>query len=65
MWMVPALVTGALLVAIFACGARAVWHDLRARRWLWALAGTIATVTGFGALLLVVSFAGISAQIGL
>ena len=65
MWMMPALVTVALLLAIFACGARAVWRDLRAGRWLWALAGTIATVTGLGALLLVVSFAGISGQIGL
>ena len=65
MWMMPAIVTVALLLAIFICGARAVWHDLRARRWLWALVGTIATVAGFGALLLVVSFAGISEQIGL
>jgi hypothetical protein len=65
MWMVPALVTGALLLAILVCGARAVWHDLSARRWLWALAGTVATLSGFGALLLVVSFAGISGQIGL
>lgn len=65
MWMMPAIVTIALLLAIFICGARAVWHDLRAGRWLWALAGTVATVAGFGALLLVVSFAGISEQIGL
>jgi len=65
MWIMPALVTVALLLAIFACGARAVWHDLRARRWLWALAGTIATVVSLGALLLVVSFAGVSGQIGL
>ena len=65
MWMVPALVTMGLLLAIGLCGVRAVWNDLRARRWLWALAGTVATVTGFGALLLVVSFAHISAQIGL
>jgi hypothetical protein len=65
MWMLPALVTAALLLAIVLCGARAVWHDLRARRWLWALAGTVATVTGLGALLLVVSYAGIRVQIGL
>lgn len=65
MWMMPALVTVALLLAIAVCGMRAVWHDLRARRWLWALAGTIAAVAGFGALLLVVSYAGISGQIGL
>ncbi len=65
MWMMPAIVTVALLLAIFICGARAVRQDLRARRWLWALAGTVATVVGFGALLLVVSFAGISGQIGL
>jgi hypothetical protein len=65
MWMLPALVTVALLLAIFVCGARAVSRDLRERRWLWALAGTVATVTGLGALLLVVSFAGISGQIGL
>jgi hypothetical protein len=65
MWMMPALVTGVLLLAILACGARAVWHDLRARRWLWALTGTIATVAGFGGVLLVVSYAGISGQIGL
>lgn len=65
MWMLPALVTVSLLLAILVCGARAVWRDLRARRWLWALAGTIATVTGLGTLLLVVSYAGISGQIGL
>lgn len=65
MWIVPALVTCALLLAIFVCGARAVWQDLRARRWLWALAGAIATVAGVGSLLLVVSFAGVSGQIGL
>lgn len=65
MWMLPALITVALLLAIFVCGARAVWHDIRARRWVWALLGTIATLVGFGALLLVVSYAGISAQIGL
>ena len=65
MWMVPALVTMGLLLAIGLCGVRAVWNDLRARRWLWALAGTVATVTGFGALLLVVGFSHISAQIGL
>jgi len=65
MYMMPALVTMGLLLAIGLCGVRAVWNDLRARRWLWALAGTIATVTGFGALLLVVSFSHISAQIGL
>ncbi len=65
MWMLPALVTIALLLAILVCGARAVWHDLRTRRWLWALTGVVATVTGFGALLLVVSFAGIGGQIGL
>ena len=65
MWMMPALVTVALLLAIFVCGARAVSHDLRARRWLWALVGTIATVVSLGSLLLVVSYAGISAQIGL
>ena len=65
MWMMPALVTVALLLAIAVCGIRAVWQDLRARRWLWALVGIIATVTGFGALLLVVSYAGISGQIGL
>lgn len=65
MWILPALITVALLLAIFVCGVRAVWSDLRARRWLWALAGTIATVAGFGALLLVVSFAGISGQVGL
>lgn len=65
MWMLPALVTVALLLAILVCGVRAVWHDLRARRWFWALAGTIATVTGLGALLLVVSYAGISGQVGL
>jgi hypothetical protein len=65
MWMMPALVTGALILAILACGTRAVWHDLRARRWMWALAGTVATVAGFGGVLLVVSFAGISGQIGL
>lgn len=65
MWIVPSLVVVALLLAIVACGARAVWNDLRARRWFWALAGTIATVAGFGALALVVSFAGISGQVGL
>ena len=64
MWMMPALVTGALLVMIVACGARAVWQDLCARRWHWALAGTIATMAGCGSLLLVVSYAGISGQIG-
>jgi hypothetical protein len=63
--MIPALVTVALLLVIFVCGARAVLHDLRAHRWLWALAGTIATAVGLGALVLVVSFAGISAQAGL
>jgi hypothetical protein len=65
MWMMPALVTVALLLAIFLCGTRAVWHDIRARRWLWALVGTVATVAGLGSLLLVVSFAGVSGQIGL
>ena len=65
MWMLPALVTGALLLAIVGCGARAVWNDWRSRRWLWALAGTIATAASLGAVLLVVSFAGISRQIGL
>lgn len=65
MWMVPALVTGALLLAIVVCGARSVWHDVRARRWLWALAGTAATLAGAGSLLLVVSFAGVSGQVGL
>jgi hypothetical protein len=49
MWMVPALVIVGLLATVLACGARAVWHDLRARRWVWALAGTLATVTGTGA----------------
>ena len=65
MWMLPALITVALLLAIAACGARAVWRDVREGRWLWAIAGTIATVAGLGALLLVVSYAGISGQIGL
>lgn len=65
MWMMPALVTVALILVVLACGVRAVWHDLRARRWLWALAGTIATLSGLGALVLVVSFAGISGQVGL
>lgn len=65
MWMMPALVTVALFLAILICGARAVWHDLRARRWVWAFTGTVATLTGLGALLLVVSFAGVSGQIGL
>jgi hypothetical protein len=65
MWMVPALVTVGLLVAVLVCGVRAVWQDLRTRRWIWALAGTIATVTGAGALLLVVSHASMTAQIGL
>jgi hypothetical protein len=64
MWMLPALVTGTLLLAIGACGVRAVWHDLRAGRWLWAGAGAVATSAGLGSLLLVVSFAGISGQVG-
>ena len=65
MWMVPALVVCALLLAVLVCGARAVLGDLRARRWIWALAGAVATLTGAGALVLVVSHASMTAQIGL
>lgn len=65
MWMVPALVVFGLLLAVLVCGARAVVHDLRARRWVWALAGTVATLTGAGALVLVASHASMTAQIGL
>ena len=65
MWMVPAAVTVGLLLTVFVCGARAVVNDLRARRWIWALAGTIATAAGTGAVVLVVSHASMTAQIGL
>ena len=65
MWIMPAVVIVALLLTVIVCGARAVIGDLRARRWLWALAGTIATITGTGALLLVTSFASLTAPLGL
>ena len=65
MWIMPAVVIVALLLKVVVCGARAVIGDLRARRWLWALAGTIATITGTGALLLVTSFASLTAPLGL
>ena len=65
MWMLPALIICALLLAVFVCGARAVIGDLRARRWLWALVGTVATITGTGALLIVVSYASFTAPLGL
>ena len=65
MWIMPAVIIVALVLAVVVCGARAVIADLRARRWLWALAGTIATVTGTGALVLVVSHASLTAPLGL
>ena len=65
MWIMPAVMIVALLLTVIVCGARAVIGDLRARRWLWALAGTIATITGTGALLLVTSFASLTAPLGL
>ena len=65
MWLMPALVVGALLIAILACGIRAVARDVRERRWLWALAGTGATLAGFVAVALVSSFAHLSAPLGL
>jgi hypothetical protein len=63
--MLPAVIICTLLLAVFVCGARAVVVDLRARRWIWALAGTVATVTGTGALLLVVTHASLTAPLGL
>lgn len=65
MWIMPAVIVVALLLTVLVCGLRAVVHDVRARRWLWALAGTIATVTGTGALALVVSHASLTAPLGL
>lgn len=65
MWMMPAVIVVGLLLAVLVCGFRAVVNDLRARRWLWALAGTVATVTGTGALVLVVTHASMTAPIGL
>jgi hypothetical protein len=65
MWLLPALIVGALLIMILACGIRAVWRDLGERRWLWALAGTLATAAGFVAVALVSSFAHLSAPLGL
>jgi hypothetical protein len=65
MWMVPAVVIVGVLLTVFVCGARAVVADLRARRWLWALAGAIATAVGTGAVLLVVSHASLTAPLGL
>ncbi|HEY6817501.1 MAG TPA: hypothetical protein VI168_18345 [Croceibacterium sp.] len=65
MWIMPAVVIVGLLLTLVVCGARAVLNDLRARRWIWALAGTIATVTGTGAAILVASFASLTAPLGL
>jgi hypothetical protein len=65
MWLMPALTVFALLGAILACGFRAVWRDLRDRRWLWALAGTLATLASLVAVALVSSFAHLSAPLGL
>ena len=65
MWIMPAVVIVALLLTVFLCGARAVVGDLRARRWIWALAGTVATVAGTGAVILVVTHASLTAPLGL
>ena len=65
MWIMPAVVIVGLLLTLVVCGTRAVLGDLRARRWIWALAGTIATVVGTGALVLVVSHASMTAPLGL
>ena len=65
MWMMPAVVITGLVLAIAACGGRAVWGDLRARRWVWAVVGTIATAASLGALLLVVTHASLTAPLGL
>lgn len=65
MWILPAVVVVGLVLAILLCGARAVIADLRARRWAWALAGTLATAAGALAVSLVASFASLSAPLGL
>jgi len=64
MWMLPALIIVTVFLTVVLCGARAVIADLRARRWLWALAGTIATAAGTGAVALVVSHASMTAPLG-
>lgn len=63
--IVSALVIWGLLLIVVLCGARAVWTDMRAHRWIWAALGALATATGFGALLLVVTHASMTAPLGL
>jgi len=57
--LVPSLLVWAVALLIAVCGARAAIGDVRQRRWLWALAGTLATLAGVAALALLVLYTGL------
>ena len=65
MWIMPAVVIVGLFLAVLVCGLRAVLGDVRARRWVWALAGAVATATGLAAFVLVATHASLAAPLGL
>ena len=58
MWLLPSLLIWAVVALIAVHGIRAVIGDLRQRRWLWALAGTLATAAGLAALALLILYTG-------
>jgi len=61
MHLLPSAVIVGLLLVMTVHGGRAIAGDLRRRRrrWLWALAGTLATLAGIAALALLVLYTGL------